>query len=165
MKLTSFLLFVLFFQVSAGVFSQNNGRLSLKAEKESVNNILKLIEEQTEFRFMYNANNINVERKIDINCESKSITEVLNILFKGTNVKYRSFNSNYVLYTDAENAVEQTQQQKSVSGKVTDSSGAPLPGVSVVVKGTTSGVITDADGKFTLAKVPENATLQFSFVG
>jgi TonB-linked SusC/RagA family outer membrane protein len=165
MKLTTFLLFVFFFQVSAGVFSQNNGRLSLKAEKESVNNILKLIEEQTEFRFMYNANNINIERKVDLNCDSKSITEVLDILFKGTNVKYRTFNSNYVLYTDAENAVEQAQQQKSVSGKVTDSSGAPLPGVSVVVKGTTSGVITDADGKFTLAKVPENATLQFSFVG
>jgi hypothetical protein len=62
MKLTTFLLFVLFFQVSAGVFSQNNGLLSLKAEKESLNNILKRIEEQTEFRFMYNASNINVER-------------------------------------------------------------------------------------------------------
>jgi len=57
------------------------------------------------------------------------------------------------------------QQQKSVSGKVTDSSGASLPGVSVVVKGTTTGVITDMDGKYTIAKVPENAFLQFSFVG
>ena len=165
MKLTTLLLFVLFFQVSAGVFSQNNGRLSLKAEKESVNNILKLIEEQTEFRFMYNANNINVERKVDINCNSKSITEILEILFKGTNVKYRSFNSNYVLFADAENATEMIQQQKSVSGKVTDSSGGPLPGVSVVVKGTTTGTITDVDGKFTLSKFSENTVLQFSFVG
>ena len=165
MKLTTLLLFVLFFQVSAGVFSQNNGRLSLKAEKESLNNILKRIEEQTEFRFMYNANNINVERKIDVNCDSKSITEVLDLLFKGTDVKYRSFNNNYVLYTDTENATESAQQQKSVSGKVTDTTGAPLPGVSVVIKGTTSGVITDMDGKFTLSRVPADGILTFSFVG
>jgi iron complex outermembrane receptor protein len=114
---------------------------------------------------MYNANNINVERKVDINCDSKSITEVLDMLFRGTDVKYRTFNSNYVLYSESDNTFESVQQQKSVSGKVTDSSGAPLPGVSVVLKGTTSGVITDVDGKFTLAKVSENAVLQFSFVG
>jgi len=165
MKLTTFLLFVLFFQVSAGVFSQNNGLLSLKAEKESLNNILKRIEDQTEFRFMYNASNINVERKIDVNFDSKSITEVLDLLFKGTDVKYRSFNNNYVLYTDAENAVTSAQQQKSVSGKITDNTGAPLPGVSVVIKGTTSGVITDMDGKFTLSRVPFDGILTFSFVG
>jgi TonB-dependent starch-binding outer membrane protein SusC len=165
MKLTTFLLFVLFFQVSAGVFSQNNGRLSLKAENESVNNILKMIEERTEFRFMYNTSNINVERKVNINCDSKSITEVLDLLFEGTNVKYRTFNSNYVLYADTGNAPESVQQQKSVTGKVIDSSGGPLPGVSVVIKGTTTGVITDMNGKYILSKVPDNATLVFSFVG
>ena len=58
-----------------------------------------------------------------------------------------------------------SQQQKSISGKVTDASGATLPGVSVVVKGTTSGVITDMEGKFSLSNIPDNATLQFSFVG
>jgi hypothetical protein len=57
------------------------------------------------------------------------------------------------------------QQQKSVSGKVTDSSGSPLPGVSVVVKGTTNGTITDANGNYSLPNVPANSTLQFSFVG
>ena len=165
MKLTTFLLFVFFFQVSAGVFSQNNGHLSLKAEKESVNNILKLIEEQTEFRFMYNANNINVERKVNINCDSKSITEVLDMLFEGTDIRYRSFNNSYVLFTDTEKTTESAQQQKSVSGKVTDSSGTSLPGVSVVVKGTTSGSITDANGDYSLSHVPDNFTLQFSFVG
>ncbi len=57
------------------------------------------------------------------------------------------------------------QQQKTVSGKVTDSSGALLPGVTIVIKGTTNGTITDADGKYTLSSVPGDATLQFSFVG
>ncbi len=165
MKLTTFLLFVMFFQVSAGVFSQNNGLLNLKAENESVSNILKLIEENSEFRFLFNSNNIDVERKTDINCNSKSIEEVLNMLFEGTDVKYRSFNSNYVLFTEEEGFFTSAQQPKSISGKVTDSSGASLPGVSIVIKGTTTGVITDANGRYTISNVPSNATMQFSFVG
>jgi TonB-linked SusC/RagA family outer membrane protein len=59
----------------------------------------------------------------------------------------------------------QSQQQKSVSGKVTDNTGVGLPGVSVIVKGTTVGTITDVDGNYILSKVSENAVLQFSFVG
>lgn len=57
------------------------------------------------------------------------------------------------------------QPGRTLTGKVTDASGAPLPGVSVVVKGTTNGVITDADGNFAISNLPQNATLQFSFVG
>ena len=57
------------------------------------------------------------------------------------------------------------QQQKALSGKVTDINGAGLPGVSVVVKGTTSGVVTDIDGKFSIQNITENSTLQFSFIG
>lgn len=165
MKLTTFLLFVLFFQVSAGVFSQNNGNLTLKAEQESVNSILKLIEGKSDFRFLFNSSNIDVERKTDIDVNSKSIEEVLKQLFEGTNVKFRSFNGNYVLYTEDGNLPSNTQQQKDITGKVTDSTNSPLPGVSVVIKGTTSGTITDMDGKYTLSKVTESSVLVFSFVG
>src|SRR5690554_5722171 len=56
-------------------------------------------------------------------------------------------------------------QQKTVSGTVTDDAGLPLPGVSIVVKGTTNGTITNVDGNYTLSNVPENAVLLFSFVG
>jgi TonB-dependent starch-binding outer membrane protein SusC len=58
-----------------------------------------------------------------------------------------------------------SQQQKSVSGKVTDNSGNTLPGVSVVIKGTSTGTLTDTDGKYSLANVPADAILKFSFVG
>ncbi|MFV0269999.1 MAG: SusC/RagA family TonB-linked outer membrane protein, partial [Draconibacterium sp.] len=58
-----------------------------------------------------------------------------------------------------------SQQQKSVSGKVTDTSNSPLPGVTVVVKGTTQGTITDSDGRFTIPNISEDVALQFSFVG
>ncbi len=57
------------------------------------------------------------------------------------------------------------QQNRKVTGKVTDFSGGSLPGVSVVVKGTTEGVITDANGNYSISNIAENAILQFSFVG
>src|SRR5674476_1580531 len=58
-----------------------------------------------------------------------------------------------------------SQQINSIKGKVTDLTGASLPGVSVVVKGTTTGVITDSDGNYSLLNIPTKATLVFSFVG
>jgi len=58
-----------------------------------------------------------------------------------------------------------TQQAKKITGKVTDSKGATLPGVSVLVKGTTTGVITDVDGNYTLSNVSETSILVYSFVG
>ncbi|HAL65672.1 MAG TPA: hypothetical protein DCP10_08910, partial [Bacteroidales bacterium] len=59
----------------------------------------------------------------------------------------------------------QVNQQHNVSGKVKDSGGQPLPGVTVVVKGTTQGTVTNADGEYSLSNIPEDATLVFSFVG
>jgi len=56
-------------------------------------------------------------------------------------------------------------QQQAVTGMVTDESGNPLPGVTVLVKGTTVGTVTDASGKYTIDNVPLNATLIFSFIG
>jgi len=59
----------------------------------------------------------------------------------------------------------ETLQQSTITGKVADANGQAIPGVSVVVKGTTQGTITSVDGNFTLTNVPSNGTLQFSFVG
>src|SRR5690606_27197754 len=61
--------------------------------------------------------------------------------------------------------ITETMQQPAVSGTVTDESGQPLPGVTVVVKGTTQGTVTNADGKYSLTNIPDDATLVFSFVG
>jgi TonB-dependent starch-binding outer membrane protein SusC len=172
MKVTTFFLFAMFFQVSAAVFSQNSGLISLKAENESVREILLLIEDQSKYRFLYNSNNIDVEQKKSIDCQAKSIEEVLDLLFKGTGIKYRSFERNYVLYKGhrdllmpPRDLVTSSQQERTVSGKVTDSDGQPLPGVTIVVKGTTQGTVTNANGEYSLTDLPDDAILVFSFVG
>ncbi len=172
MKVTTFFLFAMFFQVSGTVFSQTSGLINLKAENESLKEILKLIEDQSSNRFLYNSKNINVEQKKSIDCQIKSIEEVLDMLFEGTDIKYRAFEKTYVLFSEESNRLiskrdlsTSTQQQQTISGKITDSSGSPLPGVTVIVKGTTQGTVTNAEGEYSLIDVPEDAVLQFSFVG
>ena len=170
MKLTTFFLLITFISVNASVYSQMT-RLDLKVQSKTVKEVLSQIEDQSNFFFMYNDRKIDVERKVDIDLKQANIESVLKTIFDGTNTKYVIKDRQIVLYTEsneefhASNAQPVGQQQKSVSGKVTDSSGASLPGVSVVVKGTTTGVITDVDGKYILPKVQESAILQFSFVG
>ncbi|BBE16079.1 SusC, outer membrane protein [Aquipluma nitroreducens] len=126
--------------------------------------VLKLIEDQSEFSFMYNASKIDVYREIDLNVEKSTVEDILKKIFAGEAVSYRIINRNIIISSNSE-VNESAEQQKSVSGKVTDSSGGALPGVSVVVKGTTTGTITDANGNYSISNVPANASLQFSFVG
>lgn len=147
----------------ASVYSQQT-KLDLNVRKATVKDVLRLIEDQSEFSFMYNASKLDVYREIDLNVEKVSIEDVLKKIFSGENVSFKIIDKNIIISSNSE-VNETEQQKKSVSGKVSDSSGGSLPGVSVVVKGTTSGVITDVNGTYVINNVPDNATLQFSFVG
>jgi len=147
----------------ASVYSQQT-KLKLNVQNATVKDVLKLIEDQSEFSFMYNASKIDVNRKIDLNEEKSSIEGILKKVFEGENVSFKVIDRNVIITKDV-NEVLPIQQQKSVTGKVVDSTGGGLPGVSVVIKGTTTGTITDIDGNYSLANVPSNGTLVFSFVG
>jgi TonB-linked SusC/RagA family outer membrane protein len=170
MKLTTFFLLITFINVSASVYSQGT-RLDLKVQSTTIKDVLNRIEDQSNFFFMYNDRKIDVERKVDLDLKETKVEAALKTIFEGTNTKFIIKDRQIVLYNESEdeflilNTLPGSQQQKTISGKVNDSTGAWLPGVSVVIKGTTTGVTTDMDGKYTLTKVPENATLLFSFVG
>ena len=143
-------------------YSQNT-RLSLSMKNVSAKTVLSQIEDQSQFFFIYDATVVDVEKKVSIKSENELITNILDKLFEGTNVSYKITNRQIALTAESTSSVG--QQQKTVSGKVTDFSGFPLPGVTILIKGTTNGIITDADGKFILSNVPDDATLVFSFVG
>lgn len=70
-----------------------------------------------------------------------------------------------IFASGVKNTAYAQQQVKTITGRITDSAGAPLPGVTVVIKGTTAGEITDVNGNYSLSNVPENGILQISFVG
>jgi TonB-linked SusC/RagA family outer membrane protein len=167
MKLTLIFMMAGLLQVSATVYSQNT-RFSLHVRGKQVADILKQIEKESDFRFFYQREQVDVTRKVDLKAESETVEEILEQLFGGQGVVYKVMEDNLILLRpekDMNQLNAPPQQQKTVTGKVTDASGALLPGVAVAVKGTTKGTITDAGGEFILQNVPADAILVFSFVG
>jgi len=164
MRLSVFFLLLFVAQTFATNTYSQETRLTFKMQGAKVIDILNKIENESQYYFLFNQKMVDVERQISLEVKNESIDKILTRIFENTNVSYLVKDRQIVL-TTATNSYTNEQQQKSVSGKVTDSSGLPLPGVSVVIKGTTNGTITDAEGNYSLANVPTNAVLQFSFVG
>jgi TonB-linked SusC/RagA family outer membrane protein len=133
----------------------------------TVREVLQNIEENSEFSFMFDNNKVDVTRKVSVSVSNETIETILKQLFAENRVKYEVIDRHIVLLPDEEENTAQSviQQQNMVSGKVIDSSGQPLPGVTVAVKGKTQGTITDANGNYSLSNVQPDAVLVFSFVG
>lgn len=163
MRIIVFLLLATFLQTQANSAYAQRTRLSLNYNNTVLEKVLDAIENQSEFFFLYNEKLIDVQRKVSVKVSDQRIEEILDQLFAGTNVEYSIVDRKIVLAPENINSF--LQQQRGVSGTVTERTGAPLPGVTVVVKGTTTGTITDGNGNYTLGNVPQNATLVFSFVG
>ncbi|NPA35869.1 MAG: TonB-dependent receptor [Chlorobi bacterium] len=158
MRNTVLLLLIGVFQMHAASSYSQTARLNLKFKAATVKEVLSEIENQSDFYFLYNSELIDVNRKVDISVKNKKISDVLTRLFDD---KVRVLvNDKYIILTPIEGG-----QQNVITGKVTDENGDPLPGVSVVVKGTTHGVITNADGVFSISDVPAGTHLIFSFIG
>jgi len=167
MKLTFIVLMACLMQVSATVYSQST-KFSFNIQNKQVVDVLKEIEDKSEFRFFFQREQVDVTRKIDLKVNERSVEAILDQLFKDQGISYKVMQDNLIIITPENGSSGMSgfiQQQKLVKGKATDASGSPIPGVSVVVKGTTIGTITDADGAFNLSSVPNNAVLQFTFVG
>lgn len=146
-------------------YSQNT-RLNLEMKNVPIQEVLNAIEDQSEFYFLYSSKMINVNQKVDIDVTKESLDKTLDNLFAGTNIKYLVRDRQILLVDKSMNASSVMPQQINISGTVTDAStGEPLPGVNVVVKGTNVGAITDASGKFSLSASDENATIVVSSIG
>ncbi len=163
-RFTVFFFFLSLIQVMAVDSYSQTAKLSLNASNESLENVLKEIENQSEFFFLYNKDLIDVEQKVSIDATNQSIKKILVDLFDGKDISFAVYDRQIVL-SNLEVINKMVAQQKTITGTVTDEGGLPLPGVTVVVKGTTTGTVTDMDGNYTIAGIPENATLLFSFVG
>ena len=151
---------------NAKTFSQNV-RLDLKTENASLKSVLSKIEEKTDYYFFYKNEEIENLTNITIDAKQELLSELLSNILKNKGFEYE-VHDHYILIQKANSNtsfLDLMQQQKSVTGKVTDSAGSLLPGVTVIIKGTTKGIITDTNGTYTLSSVPENSILQFSFVG
>lgn len=165
MKLTCFLILVFTLQTTATVWSQNV-KMNVDLQNKSLLELFNQIERNSDYRFFYSNDEVNVNALISLKADNKAIGDILDAAFKNLPYSFKELNSNTLLVEPKASAnVPAVQQQGTVKGKVTDKNGEPLPGVSVQLHGTTRGTITDANGTYTLADVPEKATLVFSFIG
>ncbi len=140
--------------------------LNINLPNATVKEVLLDIEAQSEFYFMYSEKIVDVNREVNINVSNAKIADILDKVFEGTNVTYK-VKDRFILLTVPEVSEEDflIKQEVSVNGIITDSKGEPLPGVTVVVKNTRRGTVSNVDGMYNLKDIPANAILQFSFVG
>ncbi|MGV8091597.1 MAG: TonB-dependent receptor [Mangrovibacterium sp.] len=165
MKLTTCLIFAIVLSVNATGYSQAT-RLNLVLHNGTLIDALTQIENQSDFSFYYNKEEVGQIQGVSVQIKGESIQAVLDHLLANTGFEYRMIDR-YIVVKKRDDASFSgvAGQHRAISGKVTDSSDTPLPGVTVVVKGTTQGTITDADGNYSLSNVSGDATLVFSFVG
>lgn len=164
MRLTIFLTLILVLRVSASVYSQQT-RLSLKLDDVSLEQAFAIIHEQTDYDFFYKTDQIPVDRRVSAEYKNLQVEVILEKILQGTNLSFYVLDKDIVISPKREAGGVLSQQTVTLTGKVTDSSGEPLPGVTVVIKGTTIGTITDFDGNYNLSNVTADATIVFSFVG
>jgi TonB-dependent starch-binding outer membrane protein SusC len=168
-KLIIFLMILGLLQVSAESYSQT-AKLRIKMNNVYIVEVFSEIERISQFRFFYDSDLVDLSQKVSIDAESKLITDILDEIFLATDLNYEVMDR-FILIKSPDSkqmlSVRKRfmQQQRSVSGNVTDTGGQPLPGVSIIIKGTTTGTVTDANGEFTLSIPGDAETLQFSFVG
>ncbi len=141
-------------------YTQNTG-ISISVREMKLEDILIRIEDETKYRFAYNKNEIDLDKNYSVSIQNAEIRELLKALFEHGDIAYSIIDRQVVLSRILTNQASKLK----VSGKVTDSSGAPLPGVTVMIKDTNLGVISDANGDYTLTNVPEQALIIFSFIG
>src|ERR1035437_845977 len=161
MKLSFLLCLVTMLQVSAASFAQ---KISLDKTNSSLTATLKDIHKQSGFSVLYDAKMLKKAEPVTVHLSNVSIEEALKQCFINQPFTY-VINQNTIVVTPKAKEADVVVQAKPISGTVTDEKGAPLPGVTIKLKGTTTGTITDADGKFTLEVPNANSTLIVSFIG
>lgn len=164
MKTSFIFLFLLTLQANASVYSQQV-RLNLEVKNGTFKEVINEIGRQSAFSFVYSDWDLPQTNVKDLNFHDASIEEVLNNLLAGTGLSYE-ITDKTILLKKAANPKTSAQQTKVIQGKVVDTNGKPLPGVTVIVKGTTLGCSTDKEGKFKF-ELPnaEGIILQFTFIG
>ena len=163
MKLTFVLVFCMLVQTFAAVNAQT---VTLKKQNAYFEEIIWELKEQTKFVFLYSSADVATVKGIDIDMQNSQIDAILKKCLEGTDLQFVKENNAIIIrQANGKTAVPQVQSRK-ITGKVIDEDGNPLPGVAVLIEGTTIGVATDMDGKYDLT-CPEmkDIVLKFSYIG
>jgi TonB-linked SusC/RagA family outer membrane protein len=169
-KITTLLLLsVCGFSLHAENPTPQNVLITINQTDSYLEQVLNDIEKQSDYLFVY-SKQVDVRRNVSLNVSKLPLSDALNQLFKDTDIRYE-IEGSYVILSHAtggkkeEVALPFPQQAVTVSGTVADETGEGMPGVNVLVKGTTTGVVTDVNGSYSISVPGNNAVLVFSFLG
>lgn len=163
MKLTFVICLLTFMQVSATSLAQ---KITINVKNLSFDKLLNEITQQSGYHFLYEDQLLNQATPMTINLKDVTISKVLNECFANQPFDYIVNNKNILIIPRKKTAfTTQSSRTINITGKVTDERNQPLPDVTVAVKGTTSGTITNKDGVYMLSGVDPNAILVFSYLG
>lgn len=165
MRLTAFLILVFTSFALAENSHSQNAVVTLNKKQVALKEVLNEIEKQTDYLFISNRD-INLNRKVSVQVNKKTVKEALDKLFTNTELSYSMEGINIILTQRNTASLPDVvqQQKKSVTGTVTDEYGDPIIGANVVEKGTTNGVITNLDGQYTLL-VNDESIIQVTYIG
>lgn len=161
--------------LSASTTYSQNKKITLDLEGATLLDVIKQIESQSEFVFIYKSESVNLNKRVSISMEETTVDKILESVLINSGIKFE-INKKQIILTpdhtippasDVKVLSEEFQQlqKKEIRGNVKDTKGMPLPGATVMVPGTTTGTITDADGNFTLSIPVDAKILAISFIG
>ena len=159
----SILLFVPALLFPLSTLHAQNVRVTIRGNGVKMEQVISAIERQTRYLFGI-GDNVNTNQLVSVHVENEPLKKALDEMVRGTDISYTVEGTNILLFQRANASQE---RPVTVSGRVTDAKGQPIIGASVIVRGTTLGVSTDAEGRFTL-EVPAPAssqTLEVSYLG
>jgi len=158
MRISFFITTIFSLQIAAFAYSQKTMTFSVK--REPLGNVLALIEERSDYRFLYNDNPVFEKNRVTLALSNASIDEVMKKVLAGTGLTYSVNKKDLVILVVAGNE----DKLKPITGTIKNEKGEPLANVSVSVKGTTKGTTTNAAGEFTI-DASNGEVLIFSFIG
>ncbi|WP_276857339.1 STN domain-containing protein, partial [Bacteroides fluxus] len=165
MKTTLFLAFVSAFSLYAGNTHSQNAKVTLSKSNSTLEVILNEIENQTDYLFIINSH-VDTHQKSSVKVKETPVSEVLDDLFKDTDVHYMMEGTHIILSNKGVAKTPVAQQTRTVTGKIIDETGEPLIGVSVLVRGTNNGAITDVNGDyFITGNITDTTVLEITYIG
>jgi len=142
---------------------------TIKFENKPLKDVIAYIEKNSSYKFIYHGSDVDIGRKVNVSLEDKPIVSVLDDLFKDSTEEYIIKSEQIIIrrrISLSSQSIQTVLQQTriAVAGKVTDTSREPLIGVSISIKGTTQGVLTDVNGDYTIT-TSSGTTLVYTYVG
>lgn len=160
-KILSVILVILcFLAFPAKGMAQNKNLITLNAERMTLAQLIREVERQTDYLFVYDPNEIDIQSTVSAKVKNQAVQSVLNGILSAAEIKCIFKENNIIL----QRITSAKESRHIVSGTVYDTNGEPVVGANVLEKGTKNGVFTDSDGKFQI-EVSKDAVLTISSIG